>query len=181
MEQEMNMTTEMITIAGQAFRVPMPFEEGHVCTKGEADALNQVLHEAIRAKFKSLVEREFSAQVTSEVDQAQRFKKIEGLIMEFTGRHRFGARGGGGLRDPVQALAQELALRSIKEQIRAEGRTVKEFGTAKLNEAVEKLLAGEKGQRFIDIAKAMRQAQQLAAKDALEEVKSSVAGGSEPA
>lgn len=42
------MSDRKIIIAGNEFTIPQPFEAGHVCTEGEARALNQLLAENVR-------------------------------------------------------------------------------------------------------------------------------------
>ena len=47
-EIETGPATEAITILGLRFNVQSPYSAGHVCTKGEARALNQKRMESIR-------------------------------------------------------------------------------------------------------------------------------------
>ena len=48
-EIETGPATRSITILGRRFNVPSPYSAGHVCTKGEARALNQKRLESIRS------------------------------------------------------------------------------------------------------------------------------------
>ena len=47
-EIETGLATQSITILGLRFNVRWPYSAGHVCTKGEARALNQKRLESIR-------------------------------------------------------------------------------------------------------------------------------------
>ena len=111
--------TEAITILGLRFNVQSPYSAGHVCTKGEARALNQKRLESIRnhlaVKDRALTQADVDAYASSFV---------------------FGERSARRTNDPVEAEALELARRLVrkKEQSRKEN-----------TEAARELLKSEKG------------------------------------
>jgi hypothetical protein len=121
-EIETGQATQSITILGVRFNVQSPYSAGHVCTKGEARALNQKRLESIRnslavtAKDRALTQADVDAYAASHV------------FGERTARRR--------TDDPVEAEALELARRLVrkKEQSRKEN-----------TEAARELLQSEKG------------------------------------
>jgi len=118
-EIEAGPATEAITILGFRFNVQSPYSAGHVCTKGEARALNQKRLESIRnhlaVKDRALTQADVDAYASSFV---------------------FGERSARRTNDPVEAEALELARRLVrkKEQSRKEN-----------TEAARELLKSEKG------------------------------------
>jgi hypothetical protein len=121
-EIEAGPATQSITILGLRFNVQSPYSAGHVCTNGEARALNQKRLESIRnklavtAKFRALTQADVDAYAASYV------------FGERAARRR--------TNDPVEAEALELARRLVrkKEQSRKEN-----------TEAARELLRSEKG------------------------------------
>ena len=55
-EIETGPATEVITVLGLPFNLQSPYSAGHVCTKGEARALNQKRLESIRNKLRPKTE-----------------------------------------------------------------------------------------------------------------------------
>ena len=113
--------TQSITILGLRFNVQSPYSAGHVCTKGEARALNQKRLEGIRnhlavtAKDRALTQADVDAYAASYV---------------------FGERTARRTNDPVEAEALELA----RLLVRKKGQLSKEN-----TEAARELLQSEKG------------------------------------
>ena len=111
--------TEVITILGLRFNVRSPYSAGHVCTKGEARALNQKRTESIRnhlaVKDRPLTQADVDAYASSFV---------------------FGERSARRTNDPVEAEALELARRLVRKK----GQSTKEAA-----EAARELLQSEKG------------------------------------
>ena len=107
-EIEAGPATQSITILGLRFNVQWPYSAGHVCTNGEARALNQKRLQIIRknlavtAKDRALTQADVDAYAASY------------LFGERTARRR--------THDPVKAEALELARRLVrkKEQSRKE-------------------------------------------------------------
>ena len=99
-EIETGTATQSITILGLRFNVQSPYTAGHVCTKGEARALNQKKMESIRnhlagtTKDRALTQADVDAYASSYV---------------------FGERAGRHTSDPVQVEALELARRLVRK------------------------------------------------------------------
>ena len=112
--------TQSVTILGTRFNVQSPYSAGHVCTKGEARALNQKRLESIRnhlavmAKNGALTQTDVDAYAASYV------------LGERTTRRR-----------PVEAEA--LAL--VRRLVRKKGQSRKEN-----TQAARELLQSEKGE-----------------------------------
>jgi hypothetical protein len=121
-EIEMSPATQTVTILGLRFNVRLPYSAGHVCTKGEATALNQKRLEsirnnlAVRAKDGPLTQTDVDAYAASYV------------FGERTIRRR--------TNDPVEAEALELARRLGRKK----GQSRKEN-----TETARELLQSEKG------------------------------------
>lgn len=113
-------------IAALAFKVqvPAPFAEGHVCTKGEADILNQTLAENIsnnlREKIVSgrpAVEAKAAAgdqpAVEAEAARPWTAEEVQGLVDAYVASYEPGVRGGGTgaprITDPVEREALNIA------------------------------------------------------------------------
>ena len=113
--------TEVVTILGLRFHVQSPYSAGHVCTKGEARALNQKRLESIRnhlaitAKDRALTQADVDTYAASYV---------------------FGERTARRTNDPVEVEAMELARRLVRKK----GRSTKQN-----TEAARELLQSEKG------------------------------------
>jgi hypothetical protein len=120
-EIETGPATQSITILGLRFNVQSPYTAGHVCTKGEARALNQKRLESIRnhlavtAKDRTLTQADVDA---------------------YASLYAFGERTARRTHDPVEAEALELARRLVRKK----GRSTKEN-----TEAARELLQSEKG------------------------------------
>ena len=118
-EIEAGPATEAITILGFRFNVQSPYSAGHVCTKGEARALNQKRLESIRNHLAVMAKN--GALTQAEVDA-------------YAASYVFGERTT--RRRPVEAEALELARRLVRKK----GQSTKE-NTA----AARELLQSEKG------------------------------------
>jgi hypothetical protein len=114
--------TEALTILGLRFNVQSPYSAGHICTRGEARALNQKRLESIRNHF--AVTAKNGALTQADVD-AYASSYVFG---ERTARRR--------TNDPVEAEALELARRLVRQK----GQPTKET-----TEAARELLQSEKG------------------------------------
>ena len=113
---------QSITILGLRFNVRSPYSAGHVCTKGEATALNQKglesirSHLAVKAKDGALTQPDVDAYAASYV------------FGERNARRR--------TNDPVEAEALELARRLVRKKAQS---------TKENTEAARELLRSEKG------------------------------------
>ena len=129
---------EQITIAGQAFNVPLRYEEGHELTAGEASALNQTFHENIRnnlakkAKEGTLTQAEVDTYATS---------------------YAFGVRaaGTGVTRDPVQSEAMRIAKKQVADLVRKSGKKVSDYEASAITAAAQALIA--KDPAILDLAR----------------------------
>jgi hypothetical protein len=101
-EIETGPATEAITILGRRFNVQSLYSAGHVCTKGEARALNQKRLESIRNKL--AVTAKDRALTQAHVDAAA----ASFVFGERTARLR--------TNDPVEAEALELARRLVRKK-----------------------------------------------------------------
>ena len=121
-EIETGPATPSITILGLRFNVQSPYSAGHVCTKGEARALNQKRLESIRNHLAVMAKSGALTQVDVDAYAASY------VFGERTARRR--------TKDPVEAEALELARRLVRKK----GQSRKEN-----TEAARELLQSEKG------------------------------------
>jgi hypothetical protein len=120
-EIETGPATQPITILGLRFNVQSPYSAGHVCTKGEAAALNQKRLESIRNHL--AVKAKDGALIQADVDA-------------YAASYVFGERTRRRTNDPVVAEALELARRFVRKM----GQSRKEN-----TQAARELLQSEKG------------------------------------
>jgi hypothetical protein len=126
-EAEIETGPATITILGRRFNFPpSPYSAGHVCTKGEARALNQKRLESIRNKL--AVTAKGRALTQAHVDACA----ASFVFGERTTRRR--------TNDPVEAEALELARRLVRKK----GQSRKEN-----TEAARELLQSEKGDAIL--------------------------------
>jgi hypothetical protein len=157
---------EEITIAGQIFNVPNPYLAGHTCTAGEADALNQTFHEAIR---NNLAKKAKEGNLTQdEVD-------------DYASRYEFGVRkgGGGGPRDPVRTRAMDIARDKVKGALRKKyGKDAASFSAKQISSLAQDAL--EKHPEWVEIARQQIQEEAQLAEEALDDVIEGVEPNPEP-
>jgi hypothetical protein len=121
-ETETGPATQSITISGLRYNVQSPYSAGHVCTKGEARALNQKRLESIRNKLAATAK--VRALTQADVDA-------------YAAWYAFGERTARGrTNDPVEAEALEMARRLVRKK----GQSRKEN-----TKAARQLLQSEKG------------------------------------
>ena len=118
-EIETGPATPSITILGLRFNVQSPYSAGHVCTKGEARALNQKRLESIRNHLAVMAKNGVLTQADVDAYAASY------VFGQRTTRH-----------PPVEAEALALARRLVRKK----GQTRKEK-----SEAARELLKSEKG------------------------------------
>jgi hypothetical protein len=119
-EVETGPATQSITILGLRFDVRAPYSAGHVCTKGEARALNQKRLESIRNHLAVMAKN--GALTQTDVDA-------------YAASYVFGERTT--KRQPVEAEALALARRLVRKK----GQSRKEN-----TRAARELLKSEKGE-----------------------------------
>jgi hypothetical protein len=136
-----NTELEELTIQGQVFLVPAPFEEGHVLRKNEADQLNQVYKENIRNNFASTV----AEAIKKAKDEGVELNKAElqSELDAYVKRYDFGVRRGGvRISDPVLRRALDMAEELVVGRLKAKGVKLKdvpsEEKTRLINETLER-------------------------------------------
>ena len=112
------MNTQVITIQGRQFTIPMPYAEGHQLNSAEAAAVNQLYAENVRnnfaGKIKQAEEKKESVPGQEELDK-------------YCAEYKFGARGAAGPKlDPIEAEARRLAESAISEALKAKGFKLKD-------------------------------------------------------
>lgn len=128
------MNTESVTVAGKTFTMPLPFDEGHILTAGEASQLNQVYHENLRNNVAKKVKE---AVDSNKFDQTE----FQALIDKMASEYEFGKRRAGGPRastDPILREALRLATEAISTKLRSQGKKPSEFSN--LKEIAQKLV-----------------------------------------
>jgi hypothetical protein len=100
-EPEIETGPATITILGHRFNVPSSYSVGHVCTKGEARALNQKKRESIRNKL----------AVTAK-DRGLTQADVDACAASFV----FGDRTARRRTNAVEAEALELARRLVRKK-----------------------------------------------------------------
>ena len=99
-----------ITIQGHDFEIEVPYEEGHVLTKAEANQLNQVYIENIGNNFRNRVKELLESGTDAGTIQTE--------LDKYADEYTFGARRGGtgGARksaDPVLKEMRALAKKAL--------------------------------------------------------------------
>jgi hypothetical protein len=122
---------KMITIGGERFVMPMPYAAGHVCTDGEANALNQTLAENCRNNLSGKAKG-------GELSQAE--------VDAYVASYQFGSKGGGFTANPVDAMALAIARKKINK---------KGLSASEVTAQAHALLAGDKGAAIRKAAEAM--------------------------
>lgn len=174
------MDFSQITIAGYQFAAPMKYAEGDTLEANEASALNQTYHENLRNNFAKRVQEAKDAagegnELTSDV-----MEKLKTEFTEYANTYEFGVRGGGGgPRDPVRTEAMSLAREAIRSALKAKGKKLTgknpDVTAEQISAAAEKLLSGEKGAKYFDLARERVAQQRAAADETLDAVKDAIA------
>jgi hypothetical protein len=121
-EIETGPATQFITILGLRFNVSSPYSVGHVCTKGEAGALNQKRLESIRNNL-----------VAAGKDGALSQADVDAYAASYVFGERIARQR---TNDPVEADALEVA----RQLVRKKGQSRKEN-----TDAARELLQTQKG------------------------------------
>lgn len=153
---------EQITIAGHTFKAPLRYAEGHELTANEAGALNQTYHENLRNNFAGKVKA--AAEQAGGTLSPDVLASLQSEFDTYAESYQFGIRtGGGAVRDPVMAEALRIAKDKIKAALKAQGRKTTDVTAEAITEAAKKLLASDKGQPIMDLARQRVQELQAAA------------------
>lgn len=141
---------EEITIQGLDFSFIPRYSAGHVLTENEASALNQVLGENLRNNFASKVRKakeEAGEGNTPDTDALQ--EELDAYAAEY----QFGVRKAAAPKDPVEAKARSMARAAISAALRAGGQKVKDFTDEAFANAIDTVMASEKGDEFRQMAR----------------------------
>lgn len=162
--------SDTITIAGFEFNVPVRYTEGHQLTAGEASALNQTFHENLRNNFASKVKA-----ATKDLSDGEEFDttELQTSLDEYADAYQFGVRTAG-VRvsaDPVKREAISLAKAAIRKALSAKGRKATPEAIAT---AAEQLLAGPKGETYMQVARERIEAAKAVADETLDDIVSEV-------
>jgi len=109
-----------ITIGGEKYLVPSPYVAGHVCTEGEANALNQVLSENTRNNL---------------AGKAKDGKLTQGMVDQYVANYQFGNRPGFAA-DPIASMALAIARKKVNKN---------GLSASEVTAAARALLASDKG------------------------------------
>ena len=120
---------EQLGIQGAILTIPIPFNEGHVCTANEASALNQLLKENVRNNQAPHVKKMLKENKTPEEMQAH----LDKYMTEYT----IGVRRSGGTKDPIRAEAISLAKEKVKKAILDKGGKLNQFKAADITAKAE--------------------------------------------
>lgn len=139
--------TTTITIQGYDFTVPMRYAEGHMLKANEAKALNQTFHENLRNNFASAVKAKVKEvwgdpAPESAILEDHMVGELQSALDDLADKYEFAVRSGGGAvpRDPIAAEAFKIALTAIKDSIRANGGSPKDYDSDALADAARKLV-----------------------------------------
>lgn len=157
---------EQITISGKSFRVPMRYAAGHALSEGEATALNQTLHGALRNIWAPKVKVGLANGETPETLQA----KLDAYAADYKlgTRQRRGAQAPG--PDPANAIALAMARDLVRKAVKAKGLS---WSTTKISEAASQLLArqGDNG-TLVTQARQRVEAERIAGQAIMDDVDS---------
>jgi hypothetical protein len=156
---------QTITIKDLKFTAPAPYAEGHVCTAGEASALNQVYGENLRNNFAKRVstakenwEKENPGQPIADhiVAELQTQFSAYAAEYEFHGKRRSTR----GPVDPVEKEAFKLAKERIVAKLRERNMDLKTLPDGQLDTWVNELLSKdpsfrEEATRRVEASKAI--------------------------
>lgn len=141
------------TVAGHLVDIDEPYNEGHVCTAGEADALNQTRKENVRNNVASVIAR------TEEKDKKTFTpEEVQAMVNDYAADYEFGVRSGQS-RDPVESEALDMARQIVKDAIgRKPELKLKDFPAKKITELATNYLNGPSGATLRERAKAVVEA-----------------------
>lgn len=135
------------TIAKQVFTCPVVFSDGHVCTAGEAAALNQTLRENIRNNLAG----------TDDLTQGD----VDGAVLAY----EFGStRAGGPKRTPEQIIFDDVLLAKAQRVAKEKGKPLPPAGGKNADPALRaKVLAAIYSAHKAEIDKEVTRRKRLAA------------------
>ena len=121
----------LLTIQGTVFTIPRPFNAGHICTAGEAKALNQTLAENTRNNYNDRVKK----ALRKATDEAPfDHTEIQAEIDEYLKTYEFGVRRGRGPADPVEREAFLIGKEFVKAALRKKSLKISDYSTEEINQ-----------------------------------------------
>lgn len=126
------MTERKLTISEREFTIPQPFAAGHVCTEGEAKALNQTYAEAIRNNMASKVKIAFGDSPTEELNPST----IEAVIAAYAAGYEFTIANVSTkvTMSPVEKEARKIAATLLDARLAEKSLSKKKIGAEKYEE-----------------------------------------------
>lgn len=121
------MSDRKIIIAGGEFTIPQPFETGHVCTEGEARALNQLLAENVRNNMAAKVKAG-----TATADDVLTYAKDYEFSVASVPQAKL---------DPVENECRKLARAAIKAELGKQGVKLEQVDEGALAEEILRVAA----------------------------------------
>lgn len=149
-----------ITIAGQTFKIPEPYGEGHSLNANEASTLNQTYAENIRNNMFNKIEEAVEAS-KKDGGAPLDMTALQQLVDDYTADYEFGQRRGGSSGDPVERAALDDARDLVRSKIREKGLKLSDYKSADITEKAKAVL--EKYPQIREQAAARVKAQQEAA------------------
>lgn len=139
-----------IQIQGFDFEVPVRYAAGHILKENEAKALNQTFWENLRNNFASTIKGALKEIYGEKVpDDAKldddKMLELQAQLEDYAEKYEFAVRGSGisTPRDPVMAEAIRIALSAVKESIKAQGGSPKDYEAESLNTVAKQLVADD--------------------------------------
>ena len=140
--------------SSRTFTGPAPYAEGHVCTKAEADALNQTLAENLRNNFAARLKK--AADAGEHLDQHD--------FDAYAEDYSFGSRQPRAVKDPVATEERKLAKSAVVAKLKLKGVKAKDVpedtlegyinmavATGKFRAEAERLVAAERDAKGIEL------------------------------
>lgn len=149
-----------ITIAGNSFKVPEPYAEGHPLDGNEASTLNQTYAENVRNNLASKVAEAVEAS-KKEGAAPLDLVALQTLVDDYVADYQFGVRRGGSTGDPVEREALNQARELVKAKIREKGAKLSDYKAADITKKAVEVL--DKYPQIREQAKITVEAQQAAA------------------
>lgn len=141
------------TVQGHLVEIDEPYNEGHTCTAGEADALNQTRKENVRNNVASSATR-----IEEKEKRTCTAEEIQKMVSDYAADYEFGIRSGAS-RDPVESEALDMARAIVKDAISKRSELkLKDFPAKKITELASNYLAGPSGNTLRERAKAVVEA-----------------------
>lgn len=148
------------TVQGHLVEIDEPYNEGHTCTAGEADTLNQIRKENVRNNVASVMTRE-------EEKNGKKYtaEEVQAMVTDYAKDYEFGVRSGQ-TRDPIEAEALDMAREIVKTAIgKKADLKLKDFKAAQITELAKNYLATPNGAILRERAKAVVAAREAVGAD----------------